>query len=179
MQRYVESIRAARAEKDREFKTSPYSPLTPEQQIGFQRLAYYEPDPALVFDLLPEVFAQKDPVRMMTSKNEIRSYIRWARVTFSINEQEAALTLFAIPGHETLFLPFTDATTGAETYAAGRYLDLERQPDDAIHLDFNVAYNPFCAYNDEWSCPLVPSENRLMIAIRAGEKSPDWMLRGG
>ncbi len=173
MQNYIGLMRAARAEKDREFKASAHSPLTPEQQVGFERLAYYEPDPAFVFDLVPEVFAQRDPVRIMTSKNEIRSYIRWARVTFTIDGQEAALTLFATPGHETFFVPFTDATTGTETYEAGRYLDLERQPDGSIHLDFNAAYNPFCAYNDEWSCPLVPPENRLAVAIRAGEKSPD------
>jgi uncharacterized protein (DUF1684 family) len=72
-----------------------------------------------------------------------------------------------------LFVPFKDATTGTETYAGGRYLEMEEQPEaEEYWLDFNRAYNPYCAYNDDYACPVVPLENVLPIPIRAGEKAP-------
>ena len=68
------------------------------------------------------------------------------------------------------FLPFVDSLAGQETYPAGRYVEVERLPNGKFQVDFNLAYNPYCAYNDQWSCPLTPAENRLKVAIRAGEK---------
>ena len=77
------------------------------------------------------------------------------------------------------FLPFVDASAGVETYAAGRYLEPDEMDDGQFHVDFNMAYNPYCAYNDGWSCPITPAENRLKVAIRAGERNPtgDWVTR--
>lgn len=72
-------------------------------------------------------------------------------------------------GHE-MFLPFADATSGEGTYAAGRYLDVQRAHGGSLLVDFNHAYNPYCAYNESWSCPLTPFENRLTVPVRAGEK---------
>ena len=78
------------------------------------------------------------------------------------------LTLYAV-GDE-FFLPFVDSLAGKETYGAGRYLEPHRHGDGPFHIDFNYAYNPYCAYNERWSCPITPAENRLKVPIRAGEK---------
>ena len=69
-----------------------------------------------------------------------------------------------------LFLPFADATSGVETYGAGRYLEPEALPDGRMSVDFNYAYNPYCAYNERWSCPITPAENRIDVPIRGGER---------
>ncbi len=185
----MNSLVEQRRQKDAFFKTNPYSPLLPEQQARFDHLTYYEPDPALEFDLTPEEFAEKDNIRMQTSTGDTRYYQRWGKVRFQVDGQDAELTLFYAPGDSTFFVPFMDATSGKETYGAGRYLDLERSPDGRVHVDFNEAYNPYCAYNEPlalaaaagreprvWSCPIPPKENRLKVPIRAGEKKPegDW-----
>ena len=88
---------------------------------------------------------------------------------FDVAGEEVTLTLYDT-GHPGYFLPFRDATSGTETYGAGRYLDLDRNPDGTLLIDFNLAYNPLCAYNDSYSCPLPPIENWLSVPIRAGEK---------
>ena len=72
--------------------------------------------------------------------------------------------------HHGYFLPFADALAGTETYGAGRYLDPEAIGDGRFLLDFNLAYNPYCAYNEQWSCPITPRDNRLAVPIRAGER---------
>jgi uncharacterized protein (DUF1684 family) len=173
----VDQLIAFRQAKDEFFQSSPQSPLSPEQQEHFGGLSYYEPDPALVFDLQPEQFGEKAHVKMQTSTGETRSYLRWGKVTFQVAGEEASLTLYFTPGTLEFFVPFTDATSGTETYGAGRYLELGRLPDGKVHLDFNMAYNPYCAYAPQWSCPIPPRENRLKVPIRAGEKNPvgEWV----
>jgi hypothetical protein len=82
------------------------------------------------------------------------------------------VTLYASDETHDLFLPFRDATSGRETYGAGRYLEVEPPgPDGGVEIDLNYAYNPYCAYNPEWSCPIPPGENWLTVPIRAGERS--------
>ena len=82
------------------------------------------------------------------------------------------LQAFSLEGDDgRLFIPFKDLTTGKETYGAGRYLEAMKEPGDSVWLDFNLCYQPYCAYNLEYSCPLVPAENTLPVAVRAGEKS--------
>jgi uncharacterized protein (DUF1684 family) len=110
---------------------------------------------------------------MQTSTGEIRSYVRWGKVTFQVDDQTAELTLYSSPGQPTFFLPFTDSTTGTESYDAGRYLDVERLAGDHVLIDFNIAYNPYCAYSAHWSCPIPPAENRLKVPICAGEMKPE------
>lgn len=173
----MDQLIAFRQAKDEFFQTSPQSPLSPEQQVHFDGLRYYDYNPALVFDLKPEQFGEKAHIKMQTSTGETRSYLRWGKVTFQVEGQEASLTLYFTPGTVEFFVPFMDATSGTETYGAGRYLELERLPDGNVHLDFNIAYNPYCAYSPQWSCPIPPRENRLKVAIRVGEKKPvgDWV----
>jgi uncharacterized protein (DUF1684 family) len=158
-----------RAAKDAFFRDDPQSPLTPEQHRSFAGLAYFDEQPALALELRPEPFEQSERVEMQTSTGEVAGYERWARASFEVDGEPASITLYR-DGH-ALFVPFQDATSGGESYGAGRYLEPEETHDGRVMLDFNYAYNPYCAYNERWSCPLPPAENRLPVPIRAGERS--------
>ena len=88
-----------------------------------------------------------------------------------MNGEPVALVVYRSVGGDGYFLPFMDATTGEESYSDGRYLDLPSTDDGRLVVDFNYAYNPYCAYNPNWSCQIPPSENRLTVSITAGEKT--------
>ncbi|GAB4430135.1 MAG: DUF1684 domain-containing protein [Chloroflexi bacterium OHK40] len=158
-----------RAAKDRFFKEHPESPLTAEQRDGFTGLRYFPENPALRLTLPVEPAEGEPTLVMQTSTGESYSYERVGQLRFTVDGQEAALTLFADEAGG-LFLPFADALAGSETYGAGRYLEPQPLEGGRALIDFNLAYNPYCAYNDDWSCPLTPFENRLRVAIRAGER---------
>ena len=98
----------------------------------------------------------------------MQDYQRFGRIHFNMEGQLAELTIYTSDGG--YFLPFVDSLANQETYGAGRYLEPEPLGDGRFAIDFNYAYNPYCAYNDAWSCPLTPFDNRLKVAIRAGEK---------
>jgi len=166
---YIDTIEANRAEKDRFFRTSPYSPL--EDRLNFSGLNYYPPDPAWRYVLPLQRVADPEPLTFQTNTGDERVYDRIGTVTFEVEGQPAQLAIYQSDEHDELFLPFRDATSGSETYGAGRYLEPEELPTGEILLDFNLAYNPFCAYSDAYSCPLPPFENHLKVAIRAGEKA--------
>jgi uncharacterized protein len=165
-----EQIEALRQQKDIFFKTDPASPLAIEDREDFEGLRYYEYN--LDLDLVVTVrrFAEDDLIPVHTTTDELRSYRRYGEFTFTVDGQTARLTIYETPNG--FFLPFVDAMAGRETYAAGRYLEPEPHTADTFRVDFNLAYNPFCVYNDGWSCPITPAENRLSVAIRAGEKLP-------
>jgi uncharacterized protein (DUF1684 family) len=157
-----------RAAKDAFFAQDSQSPLLSEQKQGFAGLLYFPEDPDLRLEVSLERPADTGPIEVRTSTGETQVYKRLGRFRFVVGEQEAELTLFE--GASGLFLPFVDALAGKETYPAGRYLEPEPLPGDRYLIDFNLAYNPYCAYNERWSCPLTPFENRLKVPIRAGEK---------
>ena len=157
-----------RREKDRFFKSDADSPLTHEQKQQFQGLNYFPENPALSFEVMVEEFPQKDKIQMQTSTGGTQTYTRYGRLKFTVEGRAAELTLYANP--HGFFLPFVDSLAGTETYGAGRYLDPEPLEEGTFLVDFNLAYNPYCAYNDRWTCPIPPAENRLKVAIRAGER---------
>jgi uncharacterized protein (DUF1684 family) len=165
----MSQLTAFRAAKDRFFKEHPQSPLTDEQRDSFTGLRYFPEQPALRLALPVEPFAEDAAIELQTSTGDTRAYRRLGTLRFTVEGQEASLMLFADEAGG-LFLPFADALAGQETYGAGRYLEPEPLGDGRVLLDFNLAYNPYCAYNEEWSCPLTPPENRLKVAIRAGER---------
>ena len=176
---YVRDINEQRRQKDRFFAAAPQSPLPHEERNGrFAGLAYYPPAPA--FRVTAEVvpFTQPEIVQLATSTGEIRPQVRAAELRFRLGGRDLHLAGFADPlqhhAHE-LFVPFRDATSGRETYGAGRYLEVEvTQQTDGTYtatLDFNLAYNPYCAYSPNYSCPIPPRENTLPVAITAGERS--------
>lgn len=166
----TDALQAQRQEKDHFFKTSAYAPLTPEQQDAFDGLRYYAPNPALDLVVTVERFPDTEPVSFETTSGDVQQYRRFGRFSFDVDGQAAALTIYA--GPHGYFLPFADANAGADTYGAGRYLEPEPLGADRFHVDFNLAYSPYCAYGPGWSCPITPAENRLAVAIRAGEMTP-------
>ena len=159
-----------RTAKDAFYQTSADSPLLPEQKEAFHGLNYYSEEPALVFEVTPDLFDDPEVMDMQTSTGDSARYLRWARLSFSTAAAPVQLTVFRDPGTDSYFLPFQDSGRGKETYGAGRYVDVESLDDGRLRVDFNYAYNPYCAYNDGWSCPLPPAENRLNVPIQAGEK---------
>ncbi len=157
-----------REEKDQFFKTDPQSPLTRQQRKEFHGLNYFPENPSLRLEVSVDEFPEKQEVEFQTSAGDVQKYQRYGRFKFQVDGQPAELTLFW--DGRSFFLPFADNQAGKETYGAGRYLEPERLDDNHFLVDFNLAYNPYCAYNDAWSCPLTPFENRLKVPIRAGEK---------
>lgn len=163
-----------RRQKDEFFRTHPQSPLTRAQKQRFTGLSYFPENPALRLETALEPVEQYEEVEMQTTSGDVQVYRRHGRVTFQVEGQAVTLTVYA--SENGYFLPFVDGLRGQETYPAGRYLEPEALPDGRFHIDFNLAYNPYCAYNPHWSCPLTPFENRAKAPIRAGEKlpSPEW-----
>lgn len=166
---YIDMIEANRAEKDRFFRSSPYSPI--QDRASFTGLNYYPPQPDYRYTLLLERADEPEPLTFQTSTGDERTYYRIGVVSFEVEGQPAQLAIYKSDDHDELFLPFRDATSGNETYGAGRYLEPEALASGEIVVDFNLAYNPFCAYSEDYSCPLPPVENWLKIPIRAGEKA--------
>ncbi|UOQ97349.1 DUF1684 domain-containing protein [Hymenobacter sp. 5317J-9] len=172
---YAAQMRKARGEKNRSFRESAQSPLSEAQKAQFDSLKYYPADLALVVEATVSRNAAPDTTLLQMSDNRAEKYLRWGQAKFRIGTQAQQLALYlkADGKDSTLFIPFTDATNGRETYGGGRYLDAALPEPDAteIKLDFNQAYNPYCAYNNDYSCPVPPAENRLDVPIAAGEKS--------
>lgn len=157
-----------RERKDEFFAHHPQSPLTPEQRRGFTGLHYYPENDALRLEVKVERFPDPKPLQMQTSTGGVQTYTPFGRFQFQSEGQPAELTIYQ--SEYGFFLPFADSLSGKETYPAGRYLEPEPLPGDRFLVDFNLAYNPSCAYNEMWSCPITPAENRLNVPIRAGEK---------
>ncbi len=167
-----------REAKDRFFKTNRQSPLTAEQKRDFEGLAYYPENPDLNLEVEVEELPVKDSIQMETTTGGVQTYQRYGQFKFKVDGQEATLTIYA--DENGYFLPFVDALAGKETYPAGRYLEPESLGKNHFAIDFNMAYNPYCAYNAMWTCPVTPFENRVKVSVRAGEKIPegDWAQHG-
>lgn len=170
-----EVFRAARNEL---FTLHPDSPLDPEQRAEFAGLDYYPYDPAARVIGTLDRAVERATFEVDLPAEGVCRYTRVARIGFTLHGQAAELSVFWIEGYGGgLFLPFRDATCGRTTYGGGRYLyDTIKGADlgagaQQIVLDFNYAYNPSCAYNDQWVCPLSPPENRLPFAVEAGERA--------
>ena len=157
-----------RAEKDEFFREDSQSPLTPEQKQNFKGLEYFPENEALRLEVEVERLFDQAPIQMQTSTGGVQVYVRFSRFKFQVDGQDAELTIYQNEGG--YFLPFVDSLAGKETYPAGRYLEPEELHGNRFLVDFNLAYNPYCAYNEMWSCPITPAENRLKVPIRAGEK---------
>ena len=171
---YGEALAASRARKDDMLRQAADSPVPAGARDTLLPLPYYSPDPAY---RVPAALTPADSARvveMLTSTGQRRQVRVLGRLQFSIKSQALELTAFEEEGSngQKLFVPFTDATSGSETYGAGRYLDLERTATGIYILDFNTAYNPYCAYNPTYDCPVPPPQNKLAVPIHAGEKAP-------
>lgn len=157
-----------RAEKDEFFRRHPQSPLTPQQKHGFSGLQYFPENEALRLEVVVEPLEDQPTMQMQTSTGGVQTYIRYGKFRFQVDGEQAELTIYK--NENGYFLPFVDSLAGKETYPAGRYLEPEALSGNRFFVDFNLAYNPYCAYNEMWSCPITPADNRLKVPIRAGEK---------
>lgn len=167
-----------RAQRDEFFENDPGSPLTPAQRERFQGLEYFRANPAYRIRASITEFTPLRSVTLGTSKGGQAHFWRYGWAKFTLFGKPECVTLY-IPidslSRDSFFIPFTDETNGKQTYGGGRYLDATRDPDGLVTLDFNLAYNPYCAYNSRWSCVLPPVENHIEQPVRAGERIyPDY-----
>ncbi|MES2386357.1 MAG: DUF1684 domain-containing protein [Bacteroidota bacterium] len=170
---YEEAIIKYRNEKNVFMLQSNDSPV-PDRK-NFNGLSYFSPDKKYKFEVKIRASEDTGIYKMRMTDKEEENFQRYGQADFTIEGQKQTLCLFKYLNTKDsagvkLFLPFTDLTNGAETYAGGRYIDVELKPDSTAVLDFNMAYNPFCVYNHYYVCPVPPKENRLKIRIPAGER---------
>lgn len=157
------------------FKNPEISILLKEDFEKFKSLEFYPVDLNFRVKAILKRTPNEKPFLMPTTTDRLPSYVKYATLHFSIQGQDFILALFQNmepkEGYEDyLFLPFTDLTSGNGSYGGGRYIDLIQTKGDTIILDFNKAYNPYCAYNPNYSCPIPPAQNDLKIRIEAGVK---------
>ncbi len=175
---YVRDLALQRKEKDYYFASDPDSPIPAAIRSQFTGLVYFPPDVKYRLRVPLSKLPNPEPVTLATSKGIPRPMVRYGFFDFEIEGVKQRLYAYKSvpqPGHHhedaSLFVPFRDATSGRESYGAARYLDIEEDTSGEHVLDFNLAYNPYCAYSDDYVCPFPPKENWLSVAIRAGEKT--------
>ncbi len=166
---WTHRVLSDRREKDHAFRFDPHSPIPPAERAAFKGLRYFDPDTRYRFEakLVPGP-AQR--LMIERSGGDEQEYMRVGHFELHLPLGPARLALYQakLGGH--WFLPLRDATSGNETYGAGRYVEPEPLGEGRFLLDFNGAYHPYCAYNEAFSCPFVPPENHLTIPVRAGER---------
>jgi|ERR1035437_834500 uncharacterized protein (DUF1684 family) len=172
---YISRIEKFREAKDNSFKNDDDSPFNHKSKIHFDPLKYYDVDPSFVFHSKLYEFPIKDTIKVYGTKGEERKEVRFGYVTFNFDKKDYKINLYkgiTRNGQEYYSIWFTDKTTGDETYGVGRYLDFEYNPNpDFIYtIDFNLAYNPYCAYSPEYSCAVPLKEDHIDLSIKAGEK---------
>ena len=173
--KWKERVKAEREQKDGFFKNHFQSPLPFDECQKFKELDYYFPDWSYRFELEIQEHKVKEILKIEDTQGNEREFFRWGEFSFRISDTDCKLQVYkSSPEEERYFLPFRDATSGKETYGAGRYLDLEtgrhRTSEGKWILDFNDAYNPWCVYSKDYACPFTPPENWLKVPIYAGEK---------
>lgn len=175
----VRSVRDFQEELTREYRDPERSPLSKAEIAAFNGHEFYPV--AARFAVKARLVKTKKPAtfKMKTSTDRLPEYVKYGELHFVLAGKAQTLEIYQSvslrekPGYaDYLFLPFTDATNGEETYGGGRYLDLKIPKGKTLELDFNKAYNPYCAYNYQYSCPVPPLANRLEIAVEAGVKKP-------
>jgi uncharacterized protein (DUF1684 family) len=175
---YAESLENFRKGKNIKLMYSESSPLTIEQKQGFEGLKYFPADIKYLLQAKLVKAEEQETILMKTSTDRTPQYIKYGYLHFQLDTFNMKLAVFQnkklldLKTEENiLFVPFRDETTGEETYGGGRYVDCEIPASgNMVILDFNKAYNPYCAYNARFSCVVPPDENRLPVPIKAGEK---------
>jgi uncharacterized protein (DUF1684 family) len=167
-----------RERKDAQFKTDPETPLLAQDIPSFGGLDYWDPDPGYYFVGQINMYMQPEQFEIVTTSGQVRPCAKVGWISFQLDGQTLQLQVYQLldqapqTGGAAFFVPFMDGTTGHETYPAGRYVDLMGPEGGPFVLDFNMAYNPWCAYGaaERYVCPVTPAENRLAVRIEAGER---------
>lgn len=175
-QAYVDKVLLKRAEKAEYMKNDESSPFNRDENVNFTSLKYFDVNPAFRFESKLFEYESKDTVTVMGTKGEERRIVRYGYVTFSYEEKEYKINVYqgeSRSGDKYYSIWFTDLTTGDDTYGVGRYLNFEKEEnsDHLYVIDFNMAYNPYCAYTPIYSCAIPLDEDHIPIAIKAGEKN--------
>lgn len=165
-------------EQNAYFKDASTSPLKDEDRKHFKGLEFFQFDSTYVVSAEFVRFPEEKPFEMKTSTERRPMYVKYGELSFELQGKAYKLNIYQNKGlietegyEDYLFLPFLDETNGLESYGGGRYLDARIPEGNTMVIDFNQAYNPYCAYNDKYSCPIVPRENYLKIKIEAGVKA--------
>ena len=169
---YVNEVLKERSEKEDYMQTSSSSPFI-NKLATYEPLKYYEVDPAFKVKAEVEKINELSYINVSESDGSSKQYIKYAWLNFELSQQPLRLLVLKPVGFgqmNVLFTAFADETSGSATYGSGRYLDLSFKNASSITLDFNKAYNPYCAYDESFACPFPPTENILPISITAGEK---------
>jgi len=175
-QSYSEQISIHREKYKQDFIKESNSPL---KENDLQNLHFYDADSNYKISADVEMLKNEKVFKMPTYDGTSKEFYRYAKINFNLNDKAITMTLYksialsSNPAYkDLLFLPFTDETNNVETYGGGRYIDLSSKEinNNKIEVDFNKAYNPYCAYSDGYRCPVPPEENNLELAIKAGEK---------
>ena len=172
---YIKVLSAEREFKDRSFQQSSDSPIPGDKRSTLLPLTYFPINPAYSVPALLKLANERPAFEMPTSSGALRKMELVGTLEFTLQGEKRILGAFVPEGTRqisSLFIPFADLTTGTDTYVAGRYLDIDPTATGYYTIDFNRAYNPYCAYNASYECPYPPPSNRLKIAVRAGEKAP-------
>lgn len=173
---YEERVMQARVQRDMQMREKE-SVLPPGRRAGFQGLDYYAVDSGYRYVVPFQRKTAPDTVMLAENTGRIRAQVRIGHVSIPLPDEEKRLAVFKGASDDPrgrLWVPFADSTNGNGTYEAGRYVDLARTSGDSVVVDFNRAYNPTCAYNPEFACPLPPAGNRIKAPIPAGEKTPKF-----
>ncbi|HQT90629.1 MAG TPA: DUF1684 domain-containing protein [Candidatus Kryptobacter bacterium] len=170
-QSYLEQLNRFRERKDLFFRSDLSSPLTQAQRATFHQLNYYPPNFDLIFRVKLLKEGSPKQIGIHATGGETRTAVKYGRFEFDAAGKELSLYVYKMAGDDSneLFVPFTDETCGKTSYSGGRYIDLNQNESGEYVLDFNYAYNPYCGYNHNYSCPIVPQENHLDAPIEAGE----------
>ena len=172
---YNSEINQLRKDKNKNFSNPDKSPLEKSDVKHFVGLDYFPVDSTYKVVAQLEKVKDSTVIQMATTKEgDVRNYLRFALAHFKLNEQEFSLSLYIDPEEQKeLFIPFTDETNGNSTYGGGRYMDIafEDKTVTSLKIDFNKAYNPYCVYNNNFSCPIPPQENHIPLEVKAGEKN--------
>lgn len=173
---YNGALMIERAEKDFNLKNDPHSPFNRDPAAKYDKLKYFEPDTTFIFASKLYRYDTADTIIIMGTRGEQRKAVKEGYVVLDYNGEQHNLNVyksFGPQGQPYYSIWFTDLTTGTETYKIGRYLDFRYSPDeDFIYIiDFNRAYNPYCAYSELFTCPIPTKEDHLKFAIKAGEKN--------
>lgn len=171
----IASVVGFQEKMNREFNDPEKSPLTSEDRADFEGLDFFAVDTSFTLEAEFVRTPYETPFEMPTTTDRKPVYVKYGEAYFSIDGEEYKLNIYQNqelikrPEYvDYLFIPFTDLTNGVSTYAGGRYLDMRIPDTNKIILDFNKAYNPYCAYNGKYSCPIPPAENHLNTEISAG-----------
>jgi uncharacterized protein (DUF1684 family) len=172
---FISEVKKFQQELNKEYKGSTTSPLESKEIKLFKGHSFFPANSKYRVTAMFTPVSNPPVYNMQTTSGQVSPFVKFGEVSFTIDGKEYKLAVYQSialrqrKGYEDyLFLPFTDATNGKQTYHGGRYIDLRIPKTNSMVIDFNKAYNPYCAYNGKYSCPVVPAENHLNIEIPAG-----------